>query len=151
MNSLKRLSLLALLVVPCLLLAKPITPVGKWIQIDDQTQRPHSVIEIAQKHGILEGKIVKVYPLPHQPIKRFCDQCRGAQHNAPIIGLVIMRNFQQASPTVWQSGTILDPDSGKIYKCKLTLTNGGNTLKVRGYIGISMFGRTQVWQRQLKS
>ena len=47
----------------------------------------------------------------------------------------------------WESGSILDPDNGKTYRCKIRLTNGGKNLDVRGYVGISLFGRTQTWNR----
>ncbi|MCG8434373.1 MAG: DUF2147 domain-containing protein [Gammaproteobacteria bacterium] len=62
----------------------------------------------------------------------------------PIIGTEIMSGFQYVGGNLWRDGTIYDPNNGKTYKCKIWLTDKG-TLKVRGYIGVSLFGRTEVW------
>ncbi len=64
----------------------------------------------------------------------------------PIIGLVIMEGFVFDGKDTWQKGTIYDPDNGKTYKCKIRFGDSGE-LKVRGFIGFSMLGRTEVWTR----
>lgn len=66
--------------------------------------------------------------------------------NNQIIGLMILRDFVFDGKDEWNSGKIYDPESGKTYSCFMTL-QGRNTLKVRGYVGVSLFGRTEVWTR----
>ena len=123
-----------------------ISPIGKWAQYSDKTGKLHSIIRVYRHEGLLEGKIIKAYPLPGEP--NLCIKCSGKLKNHPIKSLIIMHGFKQTDSNVWGDGKILDPLSGHVYKCKLTLLNHGNTMKVRGYFGIPLFGRTQVWQRE---
>ncbi len=69
-----------------------------------------------------------------------------ALQNRPLQDLVILRDFEYDEDNVWTDGRIYDPKSGKDYKCKMTLTKD-KKLDVRGYIGISLFGRTETWTR----
>lgn len=123
------------------------TPIGQWFQIDDVTGKPHSIIKIYQEHDRLYGKIVKGIPRKGEILKERCELCPGALHNKLMIGLVILTDFVQVGDGIWGNGKILDPDNGKIYQCKLTLDDQGRKLRVRGFVGISLLGRTQVWQR----
>ena len=66
--------------------------------------------------------------------------------NRPIVGLQLMSDFEAAGKVQWGEGKIYDPESGKTYKCKITLTDP-KRLEVRGYVGISLFGRTEIWTR----
>ncbi|MFB9292968.1 DUF2147 domain-containing protein [Persicitalea jodogahamensis] len=68
------------------------------------------------------------------------------KRNQPLLGLELLRDFRYDGENVWDSGKIYDPESGKVYSCKMTL-RGNNTLEVRGYVGISLIGRTETWQR----
>ncbi|GAB3639534.1 DUF2147 domain-containing protein [Spirosoma arcticum] len=63
-----------------------------------------------------------------------------------LVGLTILNNFRHDGDDTWQNGTIYDPREGKIYACKMTLKNT-NTLSIRGYVGVSLFGRSEVWSR----
>jgi len=76
---------------------------------------------------------------------RQCTECEGSDKDKPILGMVIINGLEKDGDT-WEDGTILDPESGKVYKCYITLENK-NKLKVRGYIGFSLLGRTQYWSR----
>ena len=69
-----------------------------------------------------------------------------ALRSRPVCGLQIMKGFSYAGGDSWVGGRIYDPASGKTYKCKLKLATP-HRLKVRGYIGISLFGRTETWTR----
>ena len=62
------------------------------------------------------------------------------------MGLVILRNLKQDG-NEWNGGTIMDPNNGKTYKCKIKAENNGQVLRVRGYVDISMLGRTQIWKK----
>jgi uncharacterized protein (DUF2147 family) len=123
------------------------TPVGTWTQVDDATGKPKSIIEITQQpDGTLQG-VVKQVLFSDQGLHPICDKCDGDRHNKPVDGMVIMWGVKNDGD-VWDGGQILDPKTGKVYKVKLTLTDGGQKLDVHGYIGISLFGRSQVWVRR---
>ena len=68
------------------------------------------------------------------------------KHDQPIIGLIILKKFKFDGSDQWEEGEIYDPESGNTYSCHLTLKEK-NTLKVRGYVGLSLFGRTEIWSR----
>lgn len=147
----KTKNILLVLIITTLLMiptAFALTPEGKWIQYDDATKKPRSIIQVYAKDGTYSGKILETFALNGKPPRQYCDLCQGDLYNAPIIGLVIMQNFKQLKPNIWGDGTILDPSSGKVYSCKLTLAADGKTMNVRGFIGISLLGRTQTWLRQ---
>ncbi len=67
----------------------------------------------------------------------------------PIVGLEILKNFKYKSNKKWQDGTIYDPENGKTYSCNMEMKDN-NTLKIRGYVGISLLGRTTMWARVVK-
>ncbi|MEE4272039.1 MAG: DUF2147 domain-containing protein [Thermoanaerobaculales bacterium] len=69
------------------------------------------------------------------------------RRNDPVVGLLIAEDFLYKGGGVWHKGTIYDPDNGKTYKCKMSFADDENTLKVRGFIGFSMLGRTTIWTR----
>lgn len=122
------------------------SPVGRWTQIDDETGKPHSIVELFEEGDELRGRIVKGFPEPGETDSPICDKCPGQFRNQPIIGLVFMWGLKKHDDT-WEDGHILDPDSGNIYSAQLRLIDGGRKLEVRGFLGMSLFGRTQVWER----
>ncbi|MGH8144803.1 MAG: DUF2147 domain-containing protein [Rhodanobacteraceae bacterium] len=124
------------------------TPVGTWTQVDDATGKPKSIIEISQlPDGTLQGVVEQVLFSNHgtHPI---CDKCTGERHNQPVVGMVVMWGVKKDGDNQWGDGQILDPGKGKTYKVKLSLSDEGRKLDVRGYIGVSLFGRTQTWVRK---
>lgn len=127
-------------------LAQEASPVGRWTTIDDETKKHKSVIAIYEENGKLFGKIEKLFREPNEEQNPVCDKCEGALKNQPIIGMVILRDLKKDDDE-WSGGTILDPGNGKTYKCKIAVEDGGKKLKVRGYIGLSLIGRTQRWVR----
>lgn len=127
-------------------LAQAPSAVGRWTTIDDETKKPKSVITIYEEGGKLFGKIEKLFREPNEEQNPVCDKCDGALKNQPILGMVIMRDLKKDDDE-WSGGTILDPANGKTYKCKIAVEDGGKKLKVRGYIGMSLLGRTQHWVR----
>lgn len=122
------------------------TPVGKWVTIDDATKKPKSIVEITEVGGKLQGKVIKVLQSDQGP-NPVCKKCTGANQNKPIEGLTIISNVKK-NGSVWDGGQILDPASGKIYSVKMTPASNGKSMQVRGFMGVSLLGRTQVWQRQ---
>jgi uncharacterized protein (DUF2147 family) len=120
------------------------TPVGEWRTIDDNTNTPKAIVKIFERNGKLYGVVEK--SLIEHPAHEKCDDCTDDRRGKPILGMDIIRGMA-ADGDQWDGGTILDPENGKVYRCKMTLRNGGQELAVRGFIGISLLGRTQVWQR----
>lgn len=122
------------------------SPVGQWRTIDDNDGQEKSVVEIYEQGGKIFGKIISLRePNDENGRPKVCTKCTGADKDKPIIGLVIIRDLTQDGDE-YTGGTILDPSNGKVYKCKLKVE--GNKLKVRGFIGFSMIGRTQTWLRK---
>ena len=122
------------------------SPVGRWKTIDDKTGKPKGVIEIWETRGVLYGKIIETFEKPEDGKPQICDKCDGALKNAPILGLRIIWDMRKDG-SAWTGGWILDPDNGKIYRAKMSLLGDDRELKVRGYIGFSFIGRSQIWQR----
>ena len=123
------------------------TPVGLWRNVDDVSGKPRALIRITESNGALTGKIEKVFPAANEDPAPKCGKCEGADKNAPIIGLVILNGLTKQGEE-YVGGQILDPDNGKVYRCKVSLTDNGKKLSVRGYIGVPMLGRSQTWLRQ---
>jgi uncharacterized protein (DUF2147 family) len=136
-----------LLVVSLSLSAQSIDPaLGVWKTIDEKTNQPSSLIRLEEKNGELIGTVIELIPTPGEPLITHCRLCKGERKDKPIVGMVIMNGLKKEKAGYWSGGEILDPEEGDIYKVKIA-TDDGKTLKVRGYIGISLIGRTQVWVR----
>ena len=142
---------ISLLLVTGAAMATNNTPVGTWRQIDG-TGKTRSIIEIAQTNGELTGTIKEVLNRSPKGIARdgtppMCTQCNGAFKNKPMIGMVNMWGIKKDGD-VWDGGKILNPADGKTYKVRLSLTDNGQKLDVRGYIGVPLMGQSQTWERQ---
>lgn len=121
------------------------SPVGLWRNVDDASGKPRALIRITEANGALQGRIEKVFLAPGESPK--CEKCEGALKNAPVIGLMILSGLKRDGAE-YTGGQILDPDNGKTYSSKISLTEGGEKLNVRGFIGVSMLGRSQIWRRE---
>lgn len=122
------------------------SPVGLWKTYSDRTGQADGLVRITEANGELEGRIERVLSPPAPSPNPLCEACTGALRNQPVVGLRILHGMR-ADGDVWSGGEILDPDDGRVYRCTLRLTDGGRKLEVRGYVGVPLFGRTQVWQR----
>ncbi|WP_223606259.1 DUF2147 domain-containing protein [Chryseobacterium sp. OSA05B] len=115
---------------------------GKWKTIDDETKQAKSVVEIYKKSdGKYYGKVSQLLIKPADPN---CTACKDDRKGKPIVGMEIIRGLKKDGDE-FTGGTITDPKSGKTYKC--TITKSGDKLNVRGYMGVSVFGRTQTWDK----
>ena len=151
MHHLKRSGALALILAAALVtsgaLAESTSPIGLWKNIDDASGKPRALIRITESNGTLQGKIEKVFPGPSEDRNPKCEKCEGALKNVPVIGLVILSGLKKDGAE-YTGGKILDPDNGKVYSAKIQMTDAGKKLNVRGYVGVSMLGRSQIWLRQ---
>lgn len=117
--------------------------IGKWKTIDDETNKPKSIVEVYNQNGKIYGRIVALFRSPGEDQDPVCTECKGAKNGEKIKGMVIMEGLSKDGAE-YEDGTILDPNNGKIYDCKIWL-DGNDKLMVRGYVGI--FFRTQEWIR----
>ena len=135
-NIVSVMTMLLSIIGPCSAFAQ--SPVGFWQTIDDNTNEPRSIVEIYEKDGKVEGRIVKLIN-PEEP-NPVCDKCEDERNGQPIEGMVIIEDLSQDGDE-WAGGHILDPENGKSYRCRIWVEEG--TLRVRGYLAI--FRRTQTW------
>ena len=119
------------------------TPVGLWEPLD-RAGKPEGLIRIFESGGLYYGKIEPSSPGDDRNAR--CTRCTGKRHDQPIIGLLIMRHLRPENGE-YVGGDILDPNTGHVYDCMLRLTDGGRRLLMRGFLGISLLGRSQIWQR----
>lgn len=138
----KRLPLLLfVLLLPFIVSAQSI--IGNWKTLDDVTQKEKSIIQIFEQDGKIYAKITEL--LTPGDENKICEECEGTNKDKPLKGMIIIDGLKKDGDE-WNNGKILDPKNGKIYKCYITLEEA-NKLKVRGYIGFSLIGRTQYWYR----
>lgn len=113
---------------------------GKWKTIDDETGKPRSIVDIYTKDGKVYGKIIKLFREPDEDPDPICEECTDHRKGEKVIGLEIISDMKPKGDE-YVDGEILDPENGKIYKCKLWVEEGN--LKVRGYL--YFLYRTQTW------
>jgi len=124
------------------------SPIGTWKSVDDDTGKERSLIEIYEKEGKLYGKIIKLFPFPDDDPNPVCDECDedDPRYMQPVVGLEILQGLEKESDKEWEGGKILDPKNGSVYSCYIELQKA-DKLKVRGYLGVALLGRTQYWYR----
>lgn len=116
---------------------------GKWKTVDDETGMENGIVEIYEKAGKVYGRIIEILEKEKKHFK--CEMCEGEDKNKSVLGLVIIKGLKKKGD-FYEGGKVTDPKNGKSYHCKMNL-EGKDKLIVRGYIGISLFGRSQTWFR----
>jgi len=119
---------------------------GQWKTIDDVSGKARSVVEITESDGKYYGKVIEMFLTPEEGTDPVCEFCKGNKKNKPIMGMEIIWGMKPNGPTKLKGGKIMDPENGKTYGCKIELVSE-NELNVRGFLGISLLGRTQTWYR----
>jgi len=113
----------------------------------DDSGKPEAWFRIVDCDGTYQGQIVKMFPKRGEdPSKFFCTGCEGEQKGAPVLGLTFIKGMQRDGLS-YGNGTILDPRDGSTYNAEMRLSPDGRELTVRGFIGLSLFGQSQVWRR----
>ena len=120
------------------------SPVGLWRTMDDKTGKETGAVRIFESGGALYGRIERITDPARAGLS--CAKCSDDRKNKPLIGLDIMRGLKRDGDA-WDGGTILDPETGSTYKSSVRLDDGGQKLVVRGYLGVSLLGRSQTWIR----
>ncbi len=122
------------------------TPVGRWVTISDKDGTARSIIEISDAGGVLQGTVRKIFDRPGDNGQHLCVRCDGALKNKPLVGMTLITGMKRDGDA-WDGGSIFDPGSANTYSGEMHM-EGGNKLVVRGYLGISLLGRSQTWIRE---
>jgi len=116
---------------------------GKWKTVDDVTGKEKGIVEIYEHKGKIYGKIIDIFEADKKHLK--CEKCHGEDKGKPILGMNIIKGLVR-NGEVYDSGKIIDPKTGKSYSCKIAF-EGKDKLIVRGFVGVSILGRSQTWTR----
>ena len=121
------------------------TAAGVWRQVD-KSGKVGALVTISQEGNAFVGRLSRLFLDPRDDPNPICENCPGDKHNQPFLGLAFIEGMKQ-SGLDYTGGTVLDPKTGKIYNAKMSLSPDGKRLTLRGYIGLSIFGRSQTWTR----
>jgi uncharacterized protein (DUF2147 family) len=147
MEAMKLVAAMLMMMLAGAALADTSSPAGVWKSIDDKTKKERSIIRITDVNGEFKGVVEKIFDQPGDDPAHLCKECKDERKDKPIVGMTILWGLKKDGDG-WSGGEILDPKNGKIYRAKMSLSEDGKSLKVRGFIGISLIGRTQTWHRE---
>jgi uncharacterized protein (DUF2147 family) len=121
---------------------------GLWEQVDEKTGVAESWFRIVEKDGVYTGTVVKMFQKPGDPPPESwrCTKCEGAEQNAPVLGLALIKGMKR-NGLKYEDGTIMDPRNGNVWRALMQLSPDGKQLEVRGYLRFEWAGRSQMWKR----
>ncbi len=124
-----------------------VSAAGLWEQYNDDGKRESWFLIFERGRGLYEGAIVKMFLKPGEdPYALRCTKCTGDQKNQPSLGLVIIKGMQRQGRS-YENGTILDPRDGQVWSARMEVSPDSRLLEVRGFLGVSLFGKSQIWRR----
>jgi uncharacterized protein (DUF2147 family) len=126
--------------------ASPTGIEGRWLTFDAATHERRSVVEIRRDGARVAGRVAELFLRKDEDPDPACDRCEGPERGRRIRGLEILA-LEAATDGAGFRGTVLDPEEGRTYRCTVTIEDEGRTLRLRGYVGLPIFGRTETWSR----